>query len=80
MNTGEVGVIIETNNDNGIKPRILLVMGSDKIEKNKRIIDLKKGDITFTNTLYTIKKSLSSGAYGIQIEKYLDNNGILGTN
>lgn len=76
MNTGEVGIIIETNNENGIKPKILLVLGSDKQAKNQRTIDLKKGDITFTNILYTIKKSLASGAYGIQIENYLD-KGIL---
>ncbi len=71
MNTGEVGIVIETNNEDGIKPKILLVLGSDKQEKNKRIIDLNKGDITFTNTLYIIKKSLSNGAYGIKIEDYL---------
>ncbi|MCW8931325.1 MAG: HD-GYP domain-containing protein [Gammaproteobacteria bacterium] len=71
MNTGEVGIVIETNNEDGIKPKILLVLGSDKQEKNERIIDLKKGDITFTNTRYVIKKSLSNGAYGIKIESYL---------
>ncbi len=73
MNSGEVGIIIETDNEEGIKPRILLILGSDKEEKNERIIDLKKGDISFTNTPYIIKKSLSNGAYGIKIEKYLDN-------
>ena len=31
-------------------------------EKNKRKIDLNKRDIPITNTLYIIKKSLSSGA------------------
>ncbi|MCU7938984.1 MAG: hypothetical protein KZQ64_07690 [gamma proteobacterium symbiont of Bathyaustriella thionipta] len=72
MNTGEVGIVIETNNDEGIKPKILLILGSDKQEKNERVVDLKKGDITFTNTVYGIKKSLSSGAYGIKIENYLD--------
>ncbi len=72
MNTGEVGIIIETDNENGIKPRILLILGSDKLAKNGRIIDLKKGDITFTNTTYVIKKSLSNGAYGINVEDYMD--------
>ena len=72
MNTGEVGIIIETNNEDGIKPRILLILGSDKLPKNGRIIDLKKGDITFTNTVYVINKSLSNGAYGINVEDYLD--------
>ncbi|HHA19340.1 MAG TPA: DUF3391 domain-containing protein [Methylophaga sp.] len=72
MNTGEVGIIIEANNDKGIKPRILLILGSDKIKKNKRIIDLKKGDVTLTNNVYSIKKSLSNGAYGINIEDHID--------
>lgn len=72
MNTGEVGIIIETNNDDGIKPKILLVLGSDKKAKNERIIDLHKGATTFTNTAYVIKKSLSNGAYGIDIDNYLD--------
>ena len=72
MNTGEVGIIIEANNDKGIKPRILLILGSDKIKKNKRIIDLKKGNVTLTNNVYSIKKSLSNGAYGINIEDHID--------
>ncbi len=72
MNTGEIGIIIETNNEDGIKPRILLILGSDKLPKNGRIIDLKKGDITFTITAYVIKKSLANGAYGINVEDYLD--------
>lgn len=72
MNTGEVGIVIEANNDKGIKPRILLILGSDKIKKNKRIIDLKKGDVTLTNNVYSIKKSLSNGAYGINIEDHID--------
>ncbi|MCU7818152.1 MAG: DUF3391 domain-containing protein [gamma proteobacterium symbiont of Lucinoma myriamae] len=75
MNTGEVGIVIETNNDEGIKPKVLLILGSDKQIKNERIIDLKKGDITFTNTIYAIKKSLSNGAYGIKIEDYMDSIG-----
>ena len=72
MNTGEIGIIIEVNNDDGIKPKILLVLGSDKQPKNERVINLKKGDITYTNTVYVIKKSLSHGAYGVQVENYLD--------
>ena len=72
MNTGEVGIIIEANNNEGIKPKILLILGFDKKAKNERIVDLKRGDITFTNTIYNIKKSLSNGAYGINIEDYLD--------
>ncbi len=72
MNTGEVGIIIEVSNDDGIKPKILLVLGSDKQAKNERIIDLQKGDMNYSNTPYVIKKSLSHGAYGIHIEDYLD--------
>jgi HD-GYP domain-containing protein (c-di-GMP phosphodiesterase class II) len=71
MNTGEVGIVIEINNEDGIKPKILLILGSDKLPKNERIIDLNKGGITFTNTAYLIKKSLSHGSYGVNIEKYL---------
>ncbi len=65
-------LVIETNNEDGIKPKILLILGSDKLPKNGRIINLKKGDITFTNTAYVIKKSLANGAYGINVEDYLD--------
>ncbi len=72
MNTGEVGIIIETNNNDGIKPKILLILGSDKLPKNSRIINLKKADISFTNSTYIIKKSLANGAYGINIEDHLD--------
>ncbi len=72
MNTGEVGIIIEANNEDGIHPRILLVLGSDKQAKNERIIDLHNSAMTFTNTIYVIKKSLSNGAYGINIENHLD--------
>ena len=72
MNTGEVGIIIEVDKNKAIKPKILLVLGSDKRSKNKRIIDLSKGNATLVNTRYSIKKSLVHGAFGIQVEDYLD--------
>ncbi len=72
MNTGEVGIIIEVDNTNGIKPRILLVLGSDKKETNQRIVNLKMGNVSLSNTRYEIKKSLPKGSYGINIEDYLD--------
>ncbi len=72
MNTGEVGIIIEVDNVDGIKPRILLILGSDKKETNQRIVDLKVGNVNLSNTRYEIKKSLPHGAYGINVEKYLD--------
>ncbi|MCU7837002.1 MAG: HD-GYP domain-containing protein [gamma proteobacterium symbiont of Taylorina sp.] len=72
MNTGEVGIVIEIDNIDGIKPRILLILSSDKKETNKRIIDLRRGNISLSNTRYKIKKSLASGAYGIHIEDYID--------
>ena len=72
MNTGEVGIIVKVNNDNGINPRILLVLGSDKKPKNERIVDMSKGDLTLTNRAYSIKKSLQNGAFGIVIEDYLN--------
>ena len=72
MNTGEVGIIIEVDNTDGIKPRILLVLGSDKKETNQSIINLKMGNISLSNTLYEITKSLPQGSYGINIENYLD--------
>lgn len=72
MNTGEVGIVIETDNIDGIKPKILLVLGSDKQTNNKRIIDLSRGVNTLINTTYSVKKSLVHGAFGIQVEDHLD--------
>ena len=72
MNTSEVGIIIEVDNLEGIKPRILLILGSDKKETNHRFIDLSVGNVSLSNTRYEIKRSLPHGAYGINIENYLD--------
>lgn len=72
MNTGEVGIIIEVDNMDGIRPRILLILGSDKKETNQRFIDLRMGNVSLSNTRYEIKKSLAYGSYGIKVEDYLD--------
>jgi len=71
MNTGEIGIVIEIDNIDGVKPRILLVLSADKKATNKRIIDLRCGNVSLSNTRYKIKKSLASGSYGIKIEDYI---------
>lgn len=71
LKSGEVGIVIETNEDNKLKPRILLVRGRDKKERPQKIINLISNIKDENGNLLQISRELVNGSYDIWLEDYI---------
>ncbi len=69
LKNGEVGIVIETNENNRLKPRILLVLDSNKKEQEQKIVNLNSPVITDKSV--QICNEIINGTYGVWIEDYL---------
>lgn len=71
LKTGEVGIVIETHEDNKLKPRILLVRDRNKVEKPQKIIDLNLNLKDKSGNTIQIAHELINGAHGVWLEDYI---------
>jgi HD-GYP domain-containing protein (c-di-GMP phosphodiesterase class II) len=66
LNTGEVGVVIQQNSVRRLKPRVMVLLNTDKsVERRPRTLDLIMEPATPEGKLYHIVRSLPMNAYGI---------------
>lgn len=74
LNSGEVGVVIQQNAVRRLKPRLMVILSSDKsVERRPRTLDLILDPATPTGEPYRIVRSLPMNAYGINpADFYLD--------
>jgi hypothetical protein len=72
LNTGEVGVVVAQDAHKRLKPKVVLILESDKKPRNQLlIVDLAaqgRGDVTTLS--WWITRELPKNAYGIDPEKY----------
>lgn len=71
LKTGEVGIVIETNEENKLKPRVLLVLGKDKKEIPRKIINLNLNLKDEQGSTLQIARELINGTHGVWLEKYI---------
>jgi len=72
MENGEVGIVIKSNPDLKLKPRVLLVLDQDKKKMKERIIDLSKTPLDYDSNPYKIVKAYENTAFGIDLQTYAD--------
>jgi len=71
LNTGSVGVVVATNRLRRLKPRVALVLNSDKTPfATRKIIDLHQ-ESEGTGSVLEIRKVLPHGAFGINPTDHL---------
>ncbi len=68
MNTGEVGLVVNTHEKSKLKPRILVVLDNNKQKIAAQVVDLAKMS---QGVAYTIKRELINGSYGVFLEDFL---------
>jgi putative nucleotidyltransferase with HDIG domain len=71
LKTGEVGIVIDTSVENKLKPRILLLLGQDKKELPKKIVNLNLNIKNEQGNTLMIARELTNGSYGVWLEEYL---------
>ena len=76
MSNGEVAIVIEANQKQRLKPKIILLLDEDKNPRDERMVDLSKIDLDASGQEYRITKIVKADDYGIDMNKYY-HNGII---
>ncbi len=74
MGSGEVGVVLSADPDNRLLPKIALLLDADKRPVPQRVIDLKLERSLASGPQHRIRKVLTDGAYGINLEEFTQHN------
>lgn len=70
MSNGEVGVVIEKNSHNKTKPKVLLLLNTEKQTRVHQIIDLAAEQQDSSAETYRIHKVLHADAHGIDLKNF----------
>jgi putative nucleotidyltransferase with HDIG domain len=74
LNTGEVGIVISSNAESRLRPKVLLVRNKDKITINETSIDLNSSE--FLDRI-KISRELPDGSHGVHSRDYLSMGAIM---
>ncbi len=66
MNSGEVAMVVETNEGFRLRPKIMLLTGADKEKCDKKVVDLAENDLN-SDDAFVIKKIVRPEKYGITL-------------
>ncbi|TQV71375.1 HD-GYP domain-containing protein [Aliikangiella marina] len=72
MESGEVGIVVKTNQQHKLKPRVLLVLDEYKQPRRERMVDLAKFDLDPESKPYKIIKAFENSAFGIDLQDYAE--------
>ena len=70
----EVGIVTEVNQDEKLRPQVVLLLGNDKKPRKEKLIDLSKRQRDFEGEVYTIRRTLSANDYDINIMDFYNSN------
>ena len=65
LSNGEVGIVITSNRDDNLRPKVLVMLDSSKMPIERRIINLARDSVDFLGRPIKIAKTLRKGDYGI---------------
>ena len=71
LQTGEVGIVIATDEKNKLKPRVLLVLGCEKEKIQQKIVNLNLNVENEQGNVLKIKRELLNGSHGVRLEEFL---------
>lgn len=72
LNSGEVGLVIEQNKSDRLKPKLLLLLDKNKQPIERKILDLATKSLDANNQPYRVKQILRAKDYGIDLIKLHD--------
>jgi HD-GYP domain-containing protein (c-di-GMP phosphodiesterase class II) len=70
LSSGEIGIVVEQNTSNRLKPKILLLFDQHKNAINERILDMAMNISDSTGALYKIKQIVRPEEYNIDLIKF----------
>lgn len=73
MNNGEVGIVIEINPKQKIRPKVIMLLDEHKRSRPERLVDLSKIDLDASGQKYTIRRTARADEFSIDVDKYYKN-------
>jgi HD-GYP domain-containing protein (c-di-GMP phosphodiesterase class II) len=67
MNTGEIAMVVESNEGLKLRPKIMLLTNAFKEKCDKKVVNLAEHDLTKDKNAYVIKSIVSPEKYGIKL-------------
>jgi len=71
MTSGEVGVVVSSNSEKRLQPKVELMLNADKKKISPVIIDLAQDIKDKNGNSYAIKEGLTNGDYGVDVKDYI---------
>jgi HD-GYP domain-containing protein (c-di-GMP phosphodiesterase class II) len=78
LSDGELGIVLPTDQENRMKPRILIVRSDQHQKVGEYVVDLKNAPTNADGHLVKIKKLHADGSYGIEFKDYSQHKLVLG--
>jgi HD-GYP domain-containing protein (c-di-GMP phosphodiesterase class II) len=72
MQNGEVGIVVSSNQQHKLKPRVLLVLNEYKQPRKERMVDLSSLELDPESKPYKIIKAYENLAFGIDLQEYAE--------
>jgi len=71
FSNGEVGIVLATDEQNKLKPKVLLVLDADKKRCQEQVVDLMRDAKDPNGQTYSITQELANGTYSVDLQEYL---------
>lgn len=71
MLNGEVGIVVASNPNMRLRPKVELVLTSDKQRRKPYVVDLADDVKDKNGDIYAIKEGVSNGTYGVDVKDYI---------
>ncbi|MCU7938744.1 MAG: hypothetical protein KZQ64_01805 [gamma proteobacterium symbiont of Bathyaustriella thionipta] len=71
MTNSEIGIVISTNKDKRLKPKVLLLRSRDNPHIKQRLIDMSADTTDSRNNVYVVKEAYIDGTFDIHLSDYL---------
>jgi len=70
LTNDEIAIVVEVNQEEKLRPKVILLLGADKQAKKEKLVDLSKRGEDIGGEIYTIKRTVRAIDYGIDIMKF----------
>ncbi len=71
LSNGEIGIVITSNRDDNLRPKVLLMLDADKMPMDRRVVNLARRAVDFLGRPIKITKTLRKGDYGIDQQQLI---------
>ncbi len=72
MENGEVGIVMSSNPDAKLKPKVILVLDEFKQPRQERIVNLSKMALDGNSNPYKVIRAFENTAFGLDLQSYAD--------